>query len=142
MERAQIGVAVLIKDEKGRVLLSIRNGTQKGTFAPPGGHLHKGELITTCAVRKVKEETNLKIVNLERLAVVEDVEDGYVVHFIGATAVNPSELQNTQPLKHEDWKWFGAEEMSKLPLFSSLRKLTLATLLWKMNMEPEKIIWV
>lgn len=61
LKRPMIGVGILIK--KGcKILLLKRKGSHgKGEWALPGGYQEFGESLKECAIREVKEETDLEI---------------------------------------------------------------------------------
>lgn len=64
MERYKICVcANVLIVEHGKVLMMRRfnTGYEDGKYDFPAGHLEKGEDLRQCAVREVKEETNLQI---------------------------------------------------------------------------------
>ncbi|MBM7604068.1 8-oxo-dGTP pyrophosphatase MutT (NUDIX family) [Metabacillus crassostreae] len=81
------GVAVIIFDEDGRVLLQKR--TDVGLWGIPSGHVEPGETVEQAAKREVFEETGYDI-SIERLiGVYSDptsqifhYPNGKVVHFI------------------------------------------------------------
>jgi 8-oxo-dGTP diphosphatase len=56
LKRPVVGVAVVARDDRGRILLIRRADT--GTWALPGGTLEWGEPIRRCIVRELREETN------------------------------------------------------------------------------------
>lgn len=56
LRRPVVGVAVVGRDARGRVLLVRRADT--GTWALPGGTLEWGERLRTCVVRELREEAN------------------------------------------------------------------------------------
>ena len=56
LKRPVVGVAVVARDDRGRLLLIRRADT--GTWALPGGTLEWGEPIRRCIVRELREETN------------------------------------------------------------------------------------
>ncbi len=56
LRRPVVGVAVIARDARGRVLLVRRADT--GTWALPGGTLEWGERLRTCVVRELREEAN------------------------------------------------------------------------------------
>lgn len=111
----QVGVSVIIIDS-GFILLGKRNGSHgKGTWAPPGGHLHYQETPEDCAKREVLEETGMHVNNLRRLVYTNDLfpesKKHYVTLFVLAkhSGETPRILE---PEKCEVWKWFS---LNKLP---------------------------
>lgn len=63
----KIGVFGIIKDEKNRVLLCLRNDYDLWNL--PGGGLEKGETPWQGVVREVKEETGLNVVVVKLIGV-------------------------------------------------------------------------
>ena len=61
--RPRLGVAVLIYDHIGRILLGKRSKSPNyGLWIIPGGGIELGESWKTAAVRELREETNLHLV--------------------------------------------------------------------------------
>src|SRR3989344_844333 len=121
----KIGVGVLIlKDNK--VLLGKRISTHgKNTWAPPGGHLEFNEQIEECAIREVKEETNLEIKNLRIGPITNDIHKDEDKHYVTIFVISEYKSGNVklmEPEKCEQWNWF---EWSNLPqpLFLPLQNL-------------------
>lgn len=72
--RPLVGVAVLIHDQAGNLLMGERlasHGT--GTLQCPGGHLEHGESFAACAVREAREETGLEVGRVSVVGVTGDV---------------------------------------------------------------------
>lgn len=65
-ENPIVGVAAIVLDEKGRVLLGRRATSYRGLWCVPCGYVEYDEDVYAAVVREFKEETNLDIV-------VEDV---------------------------------------------------------------------
>ncbi|MDK1360151.1 NUDIX domain-containing protein [Arthrobacter sp. zg-Y1219] len=57
--------AVLVRDDRGRVLLVRKRGTSK--FMQPGGKLEPGESFAGAAVREVREELGLQLAETDLL---------------------------------------------------------------------------
>lgn len=83
------GVAIVILDEKERVLLQKR--VDVGLWGIPSGHVEVGETVSEAAIREVKEETNLDISIIKLIGLYSDPEsqvfsypNGDNIHFITA----------------------------------------------------------
>jgi ADP-ribose pyrophosphatase YjhB (NUDIX family) len=58
----RIGSALLVQDEKNRILLGQRNkDPQRGSWVIPGGKIHAFESIADAAARELQEETGLTV---------------------------------------------------------------------------------
>ena len=68
---------VMVYDERGRALVQERKLRWKG-LSFPGGHVEPNESFLASAVREIKEETGLKISELEFCGVVDwlNTDDG------------------------------------------------------------------
>lgn len=107
----KIGVGVMILNEKGEALLSLRKGAHgQGEWAFPGGHLEFGETIFETAIREVQEESGLHVHSCELISVSDDfryiksddkhyVTIGVVAKYEGGTP------QVMEPEKCIEWKW-------------------------------------
>jgi 8-oxo-dGTP diphosphatase len=73
-----IGVAALIRDERGRILLVHRTYTDDEPWALPGGWLEGNEPIETGLERELLEETGLRV-RVGRPAAVEQTGFAVVV---------------------------------------------------------------
>jgi 8-oxo-dGTP pyrophosphatase MutT (NUDIX family) len=62
------GATVLVFNEKGELLLNLRSDT--GDWGIPGGGKELGETLEECAVRELKEETDLDADALELVNVL------------------------------------------------------------------------
>jgi 8-oxo-dGTP diphosphatase len=56
-----VGVAALIQDERGRILLVRRTYSREEPWALPGGWLQGHEAITSALERELQEETGLRV---------------------------------------------------------------------------------
>ena len=118
--QVRVGIGIMIKDGN-KVLLGHRNINRKdtgGIFEPdtwtfPGGKQEFHETIFECAIREVKEETNLDIEDLEIFSVSDDIQQSkhYVTIQVIANKYSGL-LKIMEPTKEDEWKWF---DLNKLP---------------------------
>ena len=60
MNNPRVGVAVIVRNEKDEFILGYRKSNLGyHTWGLPGGKLDFGEELKDCAMRELKEETNL-----------------------------------------------------------------------------------
>ena len=110
MNNPRVGVATVIKNSN-KVLLGLRKGELgTNTWAPPGGKLDMLEEIKDCAIRELKEETNLTTTDdsLKLIGVTNDIFNNDI-HYITIYYMVESyfgKLKVMEPDKCEEWKWF------------------------------------
>ncbi len=122
----RVGVAVLILNDQGQILVGKRkNSHGASSWAPPGGHLEFSETFEACAVRETLEETGLKIEDPLFLGITNDKFPEENKHFV--TVFMKAELQNKQapkcmePHKCEGWQWFTQDKLPEI-LFTPFKK--------------------
>ncbi|KAF1316765.1 putative 8-oxo-dgtp diphosphatase nudt15-like, partial [Globisporangium splendens] len=108
----RVGVGVLLTSAKhpNCVLIGMRKGSHgAGKYALPGGHLEMYESWEECAIREVKEETDLDISHMTFAYVTNDpMEDEgkhYITIFVQATVADDQVPRNMEPHKCEGWHW-------------------------------------
>lgn len=74
----KLGVAVLIEDAAGALLLELRRDCR--LWGLPGGRVEAGESIEAAALREAKEETNLKVRLTELQGVYSRPEERIVTY--------------------------------------------------------------
>lgn len=123
----KIGLGVLIFNSSNQILLGKRrNAHGASSWGPPGGHLEFAESFEECAIRETLEETGLIIENPKFLATTNDIfkaeNKHYVSIFMRAHLSEGQIVQNLEPHKVENWKWF---HINDLPhhLFLPLKQL-------------------
>ena len=110
------------------MMLGTRKGSHgAGMLSFPGGHLEMNESWAECAIREVKEETNLDIVGLEHIHTTNDpcISGNPDKHYItilmrASVADTSSELSNMEPHKCEKWEWVSWEEI--ISIYNTDRK--------------------
>ena len=83
--RLRAGVAAIIADARGRILLQRRS--DNGRWGMPGGGLEIGESVAEAIVREVREETGLTV-EIERLVGVYSDPKLQVVRYPGGDVVH------------------------------------------------------
>ncbi len=76
--KVRLGVAVVIHDERGRILLEKRSDSSLWGF--PGGRIEPGESVTEAAVREVREETGLDVEVTRLIGVYSELADRIVTY--------------------------------------------------------------
>jgi len=120
--RVGVGVIVTSEEEKGKILLGRRRGSHgAGKWALPGGALELDESFEECAIRELKEETNLSIDRLSLVHVQNNRRmDGDVnKHWItiamhGHLRRDSSPLETMEPHKCEEWLWLSHPEIASI----------------------------
>lgn len=116
-----VGLGVIIFNNNNDILLVLRNSDKtkadsdmrlEGTWTLPAGKIKHGETIIEAAKRKVKEETNLIIDDLEIISIADDINE--YAHFvtIGLVAhkvTGKINLGNTE--EHIDYDYFNIKEL-------------------------------
>lgn len=106
--------------ENNKILLGHRivNGKNTGgIFEPdswclPGGKQEYDETIFECATREVKEETNLKVWNLEIFSAIDDIQPNK--HFVTIQMITKNysgDIKIMEPDKQDEWKWFSLDNL-------------------------------
>lgn len=125
-QRPYVGIGVIVMN-KNKLLLGKRKGAHgEGSWGLPGGHLEYKESLEACALRELLEETGLKGSTATVAGVSNDIfqnQKHYVTVFMRVEKVI-GEVQNCEPEKCEEWKWFSMDELPK-PLFLPLQGLLL-----------------
>ncbi|KAK8065138.1 hypothetical protein PG997_011885 [Apiospora hydei] len=113
----RVGVAAIVRNEKGEVILGKRMGSHgSGSWALPGGHLEFGETYFACAERETLEETGLEVRALKLVTVTDDVFEDLGKHYITIFVLcerkdTTKEPEVLEPEKCESWHWINWDEL-------------------------------
>ena len=124
--RPRIGIGVILLNPEGQVLIGKREGSHAPYWSIPGGYLEPGESFETAAIREVKEETGLDIVNPTVLCVVNNLETWKAegLHVISVCLL-AKEFSGTltlmEPEKCSGWEWHDPADLPE-PHFEASRK--------------------
>jgi 8-oxo-dGTP diphosphatase len=111
----RVGAGVLLLDERGRVLLTLRKAApEAGSWSILGGKVDFLETVKDCAIREAYEEAGVRIA-IERLLCITDhllpAENQHWVSPSYLARIIEGEAYNREPHKSEDVRWFGLDEL-------------------------------
>ncbi len=125
MDRAKVGVGVLIVKD-GLLLLQKRTGSHgEGSWSCPGGHIEFGETPEQTAIRETKEEVGLTIGGGQIVALTNDLfeveQKHYITIWVLAEDIGDEEivLKKDETSEHG---WFPIDTLPS-PLFVPLGNL-------------------
>jgi len=126
------GMGIMVMNEKGEVLLGLRNSDAtkadsdlhgEGTWTFPGGKFDFGDGLFEGAARELKEETNLDLIRAEIISVSNERAD--TAHYItlGFLATEYSGVVKTmEPDEIVKWEWFALDNLPK-NIYAPTRKM-------------------
>jgi ADP-ribose pyrophosphatase YjhB (NUDIX family) len=113
----RIGSALLVQDERNRILLGQRNKEpQRGSWVIPGGKIHAFESIAAAAARELEEETGLTVevgLQFKAYEIVNPPNEHRIVIYswakvIGGTVKASDDLSEV--------RFFAGEDLSRVSL--------------------------
>jgi 8-oxo-dGTP diphosphatase len=114
-KRPNVGIGVMILNEKNEVLLGLRQGAHgAGEWSFPGGHLEFGERFFETAKREALEECGLEVDEFELVSVADEMRyiksDGKQYLNLGIKAkYKGGEPRVLEPDKCVEWRWFSLD---------------------------------
>lgn len=106
----KLGVGTLILNSEKKILLGYRTvKPAENTWSPTGGHLEFGETFEECAIREVKEETNLDIESPTFITTTNHIlspQYQFVLIHMQAYYSGAQQIINKEPHKAREWQWF------------------------------------
>jgi 8-oxo-dGTP diphosphatase len=87
--KPMVGIGIIIKDERGKILVGRRTGSHAQKYSIPGGNLELGETFETAAMREALEEHNIQLINPKVIAVTNNLETYRAegLHYVGVILV-------------------------------------------------------
>jgi len=111
----RVGVGVLLTDDHGRVLLTLRrHPPEAGCWSIVGGKVDFLETLENCAIREAREEAGVEIAIVRLLCVTDHclpqesqhwVSPAYLGRIVGGTA------RNCEPHKTREVTWFALRDL-------------------------------
>lgn len=113
----EASIAIII-NEKNQLLIGKR--IPSGLYGTPGGKIENGETSEDALIRELYEETNLKVIKMEKMNTIYipewNVYPFKILEYYG-------ELLNQEPNKSEPWKFVDIDSLKHLELIYCLRVL-------------------
>lgn len=111
----RVGVGILLRDEHGRVLLTLRKRPpEAGCWSIVGGKVDFLETLEECAIREAREEVGLKISLRSLLCVTDHCLPGENQHWVSPAYLGEilsGEATNREPRKTREVRWFALDEL-------------------------------
>jgi 8-oxo-dGTP diphosphatase len=106
----RVGVGVLLVDESGRLLLTLRRRPpEAGSWSIVGGKLDFLETLEQCAIREALEEVGASISIESLLCVTDHLVPAEGQHWVSPAFlahVSSRDTRNCEPDKTQDVRWF------------------------------------
>lgn len=122
MKKVVIGLIQKMNESEQDMFLLVKSkrnfGAYTGLWYPPGGHLEDGETEKDALIREVKEELNLDIVPMQRLAETPGDIEGQITYWWKCDLIK-GDMKVAEELS--DAKFFTKEEIILLPLWPATR---------------------
>ena len=116
IEELIVGVAVVLRNNKGQILLGLRkSGWGDKTWAPPGGKIEQGESIKRAACRELAEETSIIIQEKDLSLIgittnhISERKRRHISLFMRADSFSGSP-KIMEADKCEKWEWFDVDK--------------------------------
>jgi 8-oxo-dGTP diphosphatase len=111
----RVGVGVLLVDEHGRVLLTLRKlAPEAGCWSIVGGKLEYLETLHDCAVREALEEVGLAVSIEALLCVTDHLLPQESQHWVSPAylgRVTNGLAKNCEPRKTHEVRWFPLDQL-------------------------------
>ncbi|GAA3539093.1 nucleotide triphosphate diphosphatase NUDT15 [Zobellella aerophila] len=124
--RPAIGVGIIVSRPDGLILVGKRRNSHAPYWSIPGGHMELGESFELAAVRELAEETGLRVIAPEVVAITNNLhtwrEEG--VHSISVILHAPlcqGEPRLMEPDKCDGWRWVDPQQLPE-PHFEASRE--------------------
>ena len=114
------GVAVLLQDDNGRLLLVTHSYGPRG-WALPGGGVGRGEEPEDAARREIREELGVELEALRELGRFEEMLSG-TTHTAYAFGAAPTGTIHVDGREIVDARWFAREALADLHLTNVTRR--------------------
>lgn len=127
MSNPHVGVGIILRNDKGEILVGKRKGSHAPFFSIPGGSLEEGESFEEAAMREMLEETSVVIKSPKVIGLSNNIktyqEEGVHSISVGLFADEYSgDIKLMEPEKCEGWLWVDPIELPQ-PHFDASTQL-------------------
>ena len=109
-QRPRVGLGVIVLNDKGEILIGKRKGAHAPFYSIPGGNLELGETFEDGAIRELKEEADITIIDPKVTSLTNNLktfrEEG--LHYLSVLLIAKKfegEVKIMEPHKCEEWLW-------------------------------------
>ena len=124
-KRPGVGLAAVIVNNQGQILVHKRIGKHAPKYSIPGGSLELGETFEAGAIREIQEECGITLINPKVIAVTNNLEtfleEG--LHYISVIVLTNKYKgvpRIVEPDKHANLNWVDPNHLPK-PHFDASR---------------------
>ena len=115
ISQPRVGVGVLLTDNHGRVLLTLRKRPpEAGCWSIVGGKVDLFETLEQCAIREAREEVGVEISLRSLLCVTDHCLPGENQHWVSPAYLGQilsGKATNCEPAKTHEVRWFSINEL-------------------------------
>ncbi len=111
----KLGVGVIIERD-GKILIGKRISEYAPYYSIPGGTMEEGESFEDAAIREIKEECGITLINPEVVCISNNLQtyEESGIHFVSIILycnTFEGEPQQYEPDKCEGWDWYDPKEI-------------------------------
>ena len=122
----RVGTAIILIDDQNRVLLGKRCGKfMPGVYALPGGKPDFGECPKKAVIRETKEETGLKIFDVQEFTWINNFMPQHDMHYVTlfyVSIIYSGTLEVKEKDKCEKWDWYSQDKLPN-PMWPGLERI-------------------
>lgn len=107
----KVSVNCIIEKDGKILLVQEAKGKITGKWSVPGGKVNEGESFEEAMKREVKEETNLDVLDMEKISIIQEEPNHTVKHILKVKTEGDVKPQEDEIL---DARWFSLDEIQKM----------------------------
>lgn len=122
------GVSAIISRKNGKgdteyllIRANKERGEHTGKYYPPGGWIDEGETEQEAAVRECREELNLNVKVIRKIADLEGDIENLMLHFMECEIIDGQIKMDTNELN--DVAWVSSKQFDQIRIYPATRKI-------------------